>query len=288
MKLDLSFPELETLVWQMGAKPIRWTSSGSAPPVDFGKRLGQKMFEIDDLETVTVGASGVLTYDGRVVIVYIKDVQCTAYTATKQPHLTKRFHVADCTTLQNMRRQNRYSRYVATNSTSGSFRVDVFTDDARSGTKEIDARLLVCKNCLLELNYMDYRMKSAKGRDSIWQNFDVGEFLQKYDTSVAVMPAHGVDDYPGSSYAPSWKQTSKDIRALRGYRCEHCGVRLSEYRPALHVHHRNGIKGDERPSNLAVLCAICHSEQPAHRHMYVDPDISEIIRLERERQNIGN
>jgi hypothetical protein len=45
------------------------------------------------------------------------------------------------------------------------------------------------------------------------------------------------------------------------------------------VHHINGLKSDDSPENLRVLCIGCHAEQPSHGHMRSMPDYRSYRRI---------
>ncbi len=213
-----------------------------------------KDVELKDVEI----ESGLLSYKGRHVTLYIKANGASA-----------RFHVSDCSTLQSMRTSGRFERYVVTNNTSGEFVVD-------SGHGETKARLKVCQNCLRKLNYKGCNTTTHIA--PIVQNFNMAEFFATYSSFFPHMPSR-LAETAESGYSDDWSKISSHYRVEKNFECEECKVNMRSNRALLHVHHVNGVKSDNRPSNLRALCIDCHSKQPMHEHMALS---------HRERQTIND
>lgn len=67
-------------------------------------------------------------------------------------------------------------------------------------------------------------------------------------------------------YVKNWEQISLAYRTKMDFTCERCGIHIQEGfdRQFIHTHHKNGIKTDNRESNLQCLCIKCHSEVDKH------------------------
>jgi hypothetical protein len=223
---------------------------------------------LGNLSEIVVDEDGLLSYEGERVVLYIKDVRKDPKTVRESPEENVRFHIFDCTTLRHMRQVGRYDRYVVSSRTDGKFVVDA--EDWRSRRSvTLEAKLLVCKHCLNQTNYGDYGCGDKPARDDIWRNFAIKEFLRENQTQFAMLPRYTDSDAPESGYVDGWSAISRKFRASREWRCDSCHVDLSArtHQRLIHTHHANGVRGDNRPSNLQALCVECHCRQFAHSSM---------------------
>ena len=272
---------LNQLRQNMEAELISWNSGEEWNSINIDKILVTTGIEItpDEIEPA---ADGTLEYAGRKVVVYIRD-QYRLSDATREQ--LNRFHVADCVTLQDMRRDDRYERYVVTNRTDGKFIVNFLHDQV----KEAERELYVCKYCLGRLNYNGYRRRGDSGRNAIRNYFDLRAFFEKYDSQITREPTHTDITAPLNTYSPNWNQISHRYKETRNWECEECGIALGgeDSKRFLHVHHKNGLKNDNGEQNLRALCIGCHAKMPQHQHMKSLPDYREymqIVQAPRQRQ----
>lgn len=209
----------------------------------------------DDL---TVLPDGTLAYKNSRVLLYIRDV--TIY----EP----RIHLANCTTLQEMREQKRFSRYVVSTNTNGMFRINIVENNIpRSELR----KLSVCQNCLKFLGLGGFSSTWSKQKKTSYvSNFNIQDFFKVYPRSLHVsVPGYDSENSPTNIYSFDFTEISKKYRESVNWRCEKCGISLENpnWRKWLHVHHINGIKSDNSSSNLEAICIRCHSDEPKHEHI---------------------
>lgn len=279
MKLELGFPELTAQRQRIGADLSNWGigAGGIDPRQPLLDALTDGVeVELDD---VRAGPGGLLTYQGEQVLLYIKDTRSSFWTLKHEPVKSRRFHVADCQTLEEMRRKGKYERYVVTRRTDGLFLADwLDVETGKRGTTE--AALKVCKHCLSAIDWRGYsnpanRLLFANGVQQssvgIWEDFSISEFLMEYATFFRSRPSRQDITAPLNAYVADWPRISERTRRAAKWRCEGCGVDLAQQPGLLHCHHRSGVVTDNSSGNLAVLCALCHANQPDHGHMNVPP-----------------
>lgn len=217
-----------------------------------------------DIKDLIVARDGTLehkNFPGQKMVVYIRDFQSDYGGRPK-------FHISWCSTLQNMTESGKYSRYVVSQRNDGIF----LLNSIRRGKIEkenIKERLDVCKNCLKELNFRNYNyyQNDKKIKEKIVNDFEIKDFLEKYNTDIKIEPKDSPYSQPKNLYPEDWHKISLKYRRMKNWTCEECGKKFKEGSSNLHVHHINGNKFDCSPTNLQVLCIECHKKKPYHSHM---------------------
>lgn len=286
MKLDDSFPDLETLVRRLGAPTSSW-------------RIGQvAMTELEELRTklatgieidlaeIDSDFGGLLTYRGQQILLYIMDTRQDRETLLYDKKKARRFHFFNCNVLETMREKGRYERYVVTQRNDGLFRVFA-TDPMSREIEELEAHLGPCMVCLKELDYRGYADAPKRQKKAIWSEFTIDDLFAEYVTFFADRPRHTDNTAPPPGYAPDWSKISLRYRELMNWTCQECTVNLAEHRSYLHTHHISGVTSDNSNSNLRALCVICHREEPGHGRMHIPSDARSLIPRLRIKQGIA-
>ena len=189
-----------------------------------------------------------------------------------------KFHVMHCKTLTEMIEGERFNRYVFTASHQGLFKIEPLElYSGRELSEEILVKLTPCRNCLMDLNYDNYKELSGREKNEMVNNFDLGKFLENYKPIFRCLPLFTPESFPDGNYTSDWAKISEEKRLEAGWTCSCCRVELEKNRGLLHVHHRDGNRGNNVNSNLEVICVLCHKKRPNHGRMYVKPN--EIRRL---------
>jgi len=199
---------------------------------------------------------GTIAYKNRRVLLYIRD-----WKLDNDRNSLPRFHIVGCSTLEQMIRHNRFQRYVVATRTDGIFKINLINSSTGSVLKK-DQELDVCKNCLWKLNYNNYK----GDRVTAFKTFALEEFFVRFACSpITVTPLETDRTAPLSVYSKDWNKMSKEYKKRANWRCERCGRDFGGRKTKfLQAHHKNGNTFDNRPSNIEVLCIICHSKEPYH------------------------
>ena len=258
MKLPKDFPNLHNLLKKMGVPFQPFV----APEIE--KLITTQGITVTSDE-VKSAPNGTLEYQGRKVVLYIRDVRGSL----------PKYHVVDCRTLKAMRWAGRYKkRYVVTRRTDGEFILN-FADNLLRDNPET-YRLDICKNCL----WQELNLRYAYAPDA----FPLADWFNAIDPSYEPPPTDGVYGTrttptigPVSNYPPNWNLLSLQCRERAEWKCEECGINLKSQSKFLHTHHLRGTRYN-RPEDLRALCIGCHAEQTHHR-MKSLPDYLEFMEL---------
>lgn len=268
-------------------------------------------------EEIEVDSStGLLTYSGHLVIVYISDTykseeylknndllrpDKSGKLVTKGP----KFHFTWCRTLENMKKRKRYERYVMLRNKDNKFKVQA-RDDRHSDAYVLDetVRLFPCMNCLAgcrpsvneEFGYDGYSKRwPLQKKYEASENFDIGTFLDEnygtlktilHSSTIKQKPKHTDRSVGANNYTADFVEISKNLRREHNWICSKCGVDMSQKKKGLQVHHMNGIKNDNSKNNLQVICALCHKNiDESHSTIHVDSDIKKFILQARKNVN---
>ena len=232
---------------------------------------GITMNEIESLKSGSISIENIhehidpidqtFVFKGQKVILYIKQQKYNSAYFTKPSY---KYHLCYCKTLHEMEAKGRFkTRYVVTQKTDGKFLIDVI--DIFSGRYLHEDKLYemdVCKNCLNALSNK-YPKETLFG----YYSFELSEFIKKYNTTHLKRPLYTPTTIPRNEYSEDWKFLSKNLREEAEYICSKCNRNFVNNKELLHVHHRDGLKWNNRIDNLAVLCIHCHAEEPGHNKL---------------------
>lgn len=245
-------------------------------------RLQSTGITIDDLQDVEILQDGTFSYQGVPILLYIMSTR-----KYRETQALPKYHVCNCQTWESMKAKGRQDRYVASTRIDGLFELEII--GLNGVAEQVTEALSVCKNCLDRLQWKGFNFSEMRRseRNRIFDTFALSEFFEvKNRTLVREKPRWTPKTFPGGSYTDDFDEISSVARAAAKWRCQDCGrlFAASWQRQYLHVHHENGVAGDNNPDNLRVYCLGCHASRPGHGQMTRSKQYIEFQRLFGSRQ----
>lgn len=264
MKLNVDLSEFNKLVDENVSERLsQFSVSLESPNFDRMDELRKIPHLVTDFD-LDISINGqLLSYDGHGVLVYIKEHSDLSKAVADPYNEAKRYHLTDCQTIQDEKKDKRFGRLVALRYMED----DIPICDGEGNTK--NAKLVVCGRCLRKLKYSPYLNagNSEEEKLLVQKNFSLREFLKKQHSFPEESLPLRHAKFSNFSYTSDWKSVSEVYKLSQNYSCEECGVELKQRKELLHTHHIDGVKSNNHPANLMALCVECHSEQPKHKHL---------------------
>lgn len=201
-----------------------------------------------------------LSVEGFKCCAYIKKLKKENY--EKGP---PRYHLFRCDKIDEMITKEKYYRFVLTTRTDGLFPIIIQTNKHGAAEHKEEA-----------LEFCGYCKKFAKTTDIYSNSLDKNNKFSLelfFKDNRSRLPPFKPEELEVATrrYAENHKQVAKRYKEACNYRCQICGLDLTNNGRWLHLHHINGEGTDNRHVNLRVLCLCCHAEQYNHSHMKSDP-----------------
>lgn len=122
-----------------------------------------------------------------------------------------------------------------------------------------------CQNCFKSLNYHGFaEEKTRVGHKRIISEFELSKFFADFQPIFRCLLLYTPETFPKRGYPPNWARVSRETRSKVRWFCSCCDIDCSKHTSLPHVHHRDGNRGNIKPSNLEVLCIACHKARPHH------------------------
>ena len=157
--------------------------------------------ELSNVSEIQVQDNKLFVFKGFHVLVYIRD----QYVKKNNSLFEYKFHICSCETILEMTKVNRFARYVVSTRNDGMFLINTYDIKTRNKIETGKmARLNVCKNCLLALEYKGYSDHRKDKR--IYESFIIDEFFRKYKSDFKKKPTYTEQNAPPNEYTENFEQ----------------------------------------------------------------------------------
>jgi len=212
-----------------------------------GKRSVYEPFTPEEVKSSDITSGAMSFRDDGIFVKGVDGIERQVFLYKKDYHLEKygkpRFHICKCSTIQEFIESGSFRQhYVRANSEP----VPVYDRDSFQ-TVQVSALPLCnyCRNIISEYGAINSTTFVELLREAGGSSQDTDEDIET--------------DLFG--YTKDWDDISRKYREKNHYTCEECGLSIDDAydRQYIHVHHINGVKTNNRESNLRCLCYYCHA-----------------------------
>ena len=286
MKLNVDSSGIDKALRSIGGKKASLGELRSARVIDNPietriRREGEVVLTGAELGEQLITPGGLLAIGTTQVTLHIYDPFVDEMRLNEVPADQPKFHMTECRTIEDMRNRGRFNRYVTSARTDGLFSVRPFDQISQVRGEKMEAVLGPCKNCLKSLDYDGWASATSGQKNQILSAFTIERFFEDFEPIFRCLPIYTSDTFPAGDYPEDWAKISRAMRKKSGWICSCCQVDCSDNTGLLHAHHKDGNRGNVRPSNIEVICVACHKARPFHGHMHVSA--AAINRLEQLR-----
>lgn len=228
---------------------------------EIDRKLSSEGVDISINELEVSSIDGAFIYEGRRVLVYIRD-QTGSYYNGELSVSDYRFHIVNCRTIAEFQRRGRFDKYVVSTRTDNQFLCNIIVRDDSSKNRLNELRALeVCKNCLTHMNYMGYDSSNSGQKRELHSSFNLLDYFRKYNGTTVSRPRFNSENQPLGLYPSNWPEISKSIRERNNWKCSKCKGDFSLRKSFLDTHHIDTNPGNCEESNLIPLCKDCHAAE---------------------------
>ncbi len=269
-KKNIEFPGLDRLMKKMGAKE---------KPLDLGDIKNIEITPIvinsgikEALAECQIGDNGILYKNGRPWILYIQGAKATIDTLKDSPKVgddVPAYHITGCcSTIEQMKKKNRYDRYVFDPDLTEKFSVYGYERKKKSwfggeGKYELvhNVELGVCINCLKYVKYENINENYFSRSKLDWkEDFDVENWFEENVQEKFMKPRFSKNSYPNPTYNNDFNLKKARLKLDKNWTCQNCKLDCSNqlHKHLIHCDHIDGNSGNNDDSNLRILCIDCH------------------------------